>query len=641
MIQIQQLLVKCQMDSDIDIPQLVVVGNQSCGKTSLISQLSGLQLPSGVGMTTRAPLHIYSKFGKPWSCSITITNATGNVHVVAETADASQLSLLVQKAQRKITDSISADYITLNVISDHSCSLVDLPGIIHSVERESSTHLIDLTRDIALDWISKPNVLIVAALSCKDDFENQSVFHLARQVDPLGIRTIGVLTKPDTIEDGGEFHCRVLLGEKYVLGGGYFMVKCPGPKDSKVSHDKAVQMELDFFKNTAPWSQLISSKLFGTTNLRNHISKLLASLVEASLPTISHRAQNQLKNINSLIDAIPSPVIGDPKLEVSSRIHNFCNLLSSHLAAEQKKKTFHQSLRKIYLNLKDRCSNARPVFQQKSTKSQRELKDFENVLSIDDIRETVEKQRGRELDGWFSQNAVDILVADCQSDFLSHGITAVDSISREILALSVGLAEDCLNIGELARHSNRLIDGVLQKLKCQTIAKIKILSAMECNGAFTMNSQAYLESKAAALESLFPVSPNQAGGIDKVIRILSDFGFEISGPLLLSKLSPSQDHHLFDIFASAVAYFDLSCSRYVDWVCMTIRNELLDGCAPLMERELLSQLLDAKAPQQIAHLIKEDSAIVKKRYELSEKKLMLENLLEVIKLTAETTISDR
>lgn len=40
------------------MPTIAVVGDQSTGKSSLLESLSGLDLPSGVTLTTRAPLVI-------------------------------------------------------------------------------------------------------------------------------------------------------------------------------------------------------------------------------------------------------------------------------------------------------------------------------------------------------------------------------------------------------------------------------------------------------------------------------------------------------------------------------------------------------------------------------------------------------
>ena len=41
--------------------------------------------------------------------------------------------------------------------------------------------------------------IILAVVSAKNDYANQVVLKLAREVDPLGKRTLGVVTKPDTL----------------------------------------------------------------------------------------------------------------------------------------------------------------------------------------------------------------------------------------------------------------------------------------------------------------------------------------------------------------------------------------------------------------------------------------------------------
>lgn len=54
--------------------------------------------------------------------------------------------------------------------------------------------------------------------------KNQGAFSLARQADPEGKRTIGVLTKADTVEAGEENGwISVLRNEKNPLRHGYFV----------------------------------------------------------------------------------------------------------------------------------------------------------------------------------------------------------------------------------------------------------------------------------------------------------------------------------------------------------------------------------------------------------------------------------
>ncbi len=95
---------------------------------------------------------------------------------------------------------------------------VDLPGIIHASEQSfsnstegpsSSTALSSsapdypaLVMSLVREYASRPHSVLVAVVSCKEDLDTQSVLQLARELDPAGTRTLGVLTKADTIEEG-------------------------------------------------------------------------------------------------------------------------------------------------------------------------------------------------------------------------------------------------------------------------------------------------------------------------------------------------------------------------------------------------------------------------------------------------------
>lgn len=47
------------LDKHLSLPKIVVLGNQSSGKSSLVEQIVGLDfLPRGVGVVTRRPLEL-------------------------------------------------------------------------------------------------------------------------------------------------------------------------------------------------------------------------------------------------------------------------------------------------------------------------------------------------------------------------------------------------------------------------------------------------------------------------------------------------------------------------------------------------------------------------------------------------------
>ena len=117
-----------------------------------------------------------------------------------------------------------------------------------------------------------------------EDFQNQAGVTLAREADPKGKRTLGVLTKPDRIEHGTFGLWRpVLEGLEYKLLHGYYVVKNPGPNQLGTwSHEQARQDEEAFF-HEQPWESLSSSirARLGSTSLGNRLSTLLEQIIKA------------------------------------------------------------------------------------------------------------------------------------------------------------------------------------------------------------------------------------------------------------------------------------------------------------------------------------------------------------------------
>ena len=126
--------------------------------------------------------------------------------------------------------------------------------------------------------------------SSTDDIENQKAMSLAKQVDPSGLRTIGVLTKPDTLTAGAtrskELWLDILEGRdlKHPLKLGYYCTRQPDDDERArgISGTDARAAEAAFFNNTAPWSTSGHQHRFGTTNLVSSISKLLTQIIRES-----------------------------------------------------------------------------------------------------------------------------------------------------------------------------------------------------------------------------------------------------------------------------------------------------------------------------------------------------------------------
>ena len=79
------------------------------------------------------------------------------------------------------------------------------------------------TRNLISEYIAKPNSIILAVSPANVDIVNSEALKLARHVDPLGRRTIGVLTKVDLM-DHGTNALDILSGRVYPLKLGFIGV---------------------------------------------------------------------------------------------------------------------------------------------------------------------------------------------------------------------------------------------------------------------------------------------------------------------------------------------------------------------------------------------------------------------------------
>ncbi len=85
----------------------------------------------------------------------------------------------------------------------------------------------DQTRNLTLKYIERPDTFVLAVTPATVDLETCEALQLARRVDPRGERTLGVVTKPDVREEGGDPTkvIEILKNETYPLAKGYIAVK--------------------------------------------------------------------------------------------------------------------------------------------------------------------------------------------------------------------------------------------------------------------------------------------------------------------------------------------------------------------------------------------------------------------------------
>lgn len=120
-------------------------------------------------------------------------------------------------------------------------TLVDLPGMTKVPVHGQPQDIEKQIRNLVYKFASPPNALILALTAANTDLANSDALQMARELDPEGKRTIGIVTKIDLMDEGTDA-IELLKGSIYPLKLGYYGVKCRSQKniDDKVTIEEAI-----------------------------------------------------------------------------------------------------------------------------------------------------------------------------------------------------------------------------------------------------------------------------------------------------------------------------------------------------------------------------------------------------------------
>ncbi|AFZ79026.1 Dynamin central region domain containing protein [Theileria equi strain WA] len=295
-------------DSAIDLPAIAVIGAQSVGKSSVLEAIVGFPfLPKGSGIVTQRPLIMrlcHDKNSKDYG---EFAHKRGVIF-----DDFQKIKEEIIAETERITGStknVSSVPIFLKITSPKviDLTLIDLPGITKVPVGDQTNDIEMQIRQMILEYITKPTCIILALSAANTDIATSDSLKMAREVDPSGLRTIGVITKCDMLDDGVDA-LDLLQGKIYKLKKGYVGVVCREKGSGSLSHNHAD--EEMFFKNHPSYSSI--AKKCGIRHLTTLLNEMLSAHIKDMLPyvksrilTILHDHEGELNayGINDIVDA--------------------------------------------------------------------------------------------------------------------------------------------------------------------------------------------------------------------------------------------------------------------------------------------------------------------------------------------------
>lgn len=195
------------------------------------------------------------------------------------------------------SDCVSDEPIDLRIYSPNvpDLTMIDLPGYIQITSMDQPEDLKEKISNLCEKYIKEPN-LILAVCAADVDLANSPALRASRRVDPLGMRTIGVVTKMDLIPP--EQGAAILSGNRYPLHLGYVGVVTKSAKSSRKEStgDMVKRGEEDFFGSHKDYFGKSSTLMIGTGTLRKRLMEVLESSMASSLHGITNAVQLELED---------------------------------------------------------------------------------------------------------------------------------------------------------------------------------------------------------------------------------------------------------------------------------------------------------------------------------------------------------
>lgn len=219
---------------------------------------------------------------------------------------------------------ISAAPINLRIYSPNvlTLTLVDLPGLTRVPVGDQPRDIERQIKDMILKFITKSNAIILAVTAANIDLANSDGLKLAREVDPEGQRTIGVLTKVDLMDEGTDV-VDILAGRIIPLRMGYVPVVNRGQRDidNKKAINAALQAEQAFFENHKAYRN--KSSYCGTPYLARKLNLILMMHIKQTLPDIKARIASSLAKYSQELESLGPSMLGNSANIVMNIIMEF------------------------------------------------------------------------------------------------------------------------------------------------------------------------------------------------------------------------------------------------------------------------------------------------------------------------------
>ncbi|KAF2091553.1 hypothetical protein K490DRAFT_70374 [Saccharata proteae CBS 121410] len=299
----------------LQLPQLVVCGDQSSGKSSVLEAITEIPFPRKENLCTRFATEIIMRRAIKESISTKIipdkTRPAEEQRKLKEFRNSisgfAELPALMEEATNLMglgatgdggPRAFSRDVLSIEITGPglSQLTLVDMPGLIHAENKSQSKEDVELIRNLVDDYIANQRTIILAVVSAKNDYANQIILKKAREFDAKGSRTLGIITKPDFLDADSENEnswIELAKNRDIYFELGWHILKNRSDKEVAKSFEDRNRSEAIFFSKGR--YRYLDRDTLGIEALRVRLSQLLFGHLKRELPSLQREIQDRHK----------------------------------------------------------------------------------------------------------------------------------------------------------------------------------------------------------------------------------------------------------------------------------------------------------------------------------------------------------
>ncbi|KAI4248244.1 MAG: hypothetical protein LQ352_005976 [Teloschistes flavicans] len=676
---LQDVFTTVGVQNPIDLPQIAVVGSQSSGKSSVLENIVGRDfLPRGTGIVTRRPLILQLiNRSAPNPHQGQVNGVNGDAKTTDKENNVEEWGEFLHIPGQKFHDfnkireeivketesktgrnaGISPAPINLRIYSPNvlTLTLVDLPGLTKVPVGDQPRDIERQIKDMVLKQIQKPNAIILAVTAANTDLANSDGLKLAREVDPEGQRTIGVLTKVDLMDEGTDV-VDILAGRIIPLRLGYVPVVNRGQRDieNRKAISSALENEKNFFDNHKAYRN--KSSYCGTPYLARKLNLILMMHIKNTLPDIKARISSSLQKYSAELAQLGDSMLGNSSNIVLQIITEFCNEYRTVLDGN------NQELSSIELSGGARISF---VFHELYSNGVKAVDPFDQVKDID-IRTILYNSSGSSPALFVGTTAFELIVKQQIKRLEDPSLKCVSLVYDELVRILGQLLNKPMfrRYPSLKEKFHGVVIGFYKKVLDPTNKLVRDLVAMEAcyintghpdflNGhrAMAIVNDRHNASKPTQVDPKtgkpLPPSAIPPRASSPSLDLQSDTGTGFFGSFFAPKnkkkmaamdspppqlkasgtLSEKEANEVEVIKLLINSYFNITRRTMIDMVPKAIMSTLVQHTKDEMQRELLEHMYRIN---ELDDLLKESDHTIRRRKECQQMVESLSKASEIV-----------